>query len=74
MKSLNSLDVRKALHSTNVTIHERVCVISPPYYLDWCENSYPNVTLNRDGGPFFLQITNGIQETKNIRTTMKSTP
>ena len=48
----------------NVPIHERVCVSPPPYYLDWFERSYPNVPINRDYGPFFLQYMNGIQGTK----------
>ena len=28
------------------------------------ERSYPNVTLNRDDGPFCIQCMNGIQRTK----------
>ena len=58
------LDVRNEFQNTNVTIHERVCVSPPPYYLDWFERSYPNVPLNRDDGPFCLQCMNGIQVTK----------
>ena len=26
-------------HNKNVPIHEKVCVIPPPYYLDWFENT-----------------------------------
>ena len=57
------LDVNNAFQNKNVPIHERVCVSPPPYYLDWFERSYPNVPLNRDDGPFFLQCINGIQGT-----------
>ena len=28
------LDVSNTFHNTNVTIHEKVCVITPPYYMD----------------------------------------
>ena len=58
------LDVSNAFQNTNVPIHEIVCVIPPPYYLDWFEILYPNVSLNRDDGPFFLQCVNAIQGTK----------
>ena len=58
------LDVSNAFQNKNVPIHERVCVRSPPYYLDWFERSYPNVPLNRDDGPFCLQCMNGIQGMK----------
>ena len=58
------LDVSNAFQNTNVPIHERVCFSPPPYYLDWFEISYPNIPLNRDDGPFFLQCMNGIQVTK----------
>ena len=58
------LDVSNAFQNTNVPIHEIVCVSPPPYCLDWFERSYPNVPLNRDDGPFFLQCMNGIQKTK----------
>ena len=58
------LDVSNAFQNTNVTIHERVCVGKPPFYLDCFERPYPNVTLNRYEGPFFLQCTSGIQRTK----------
>ena len=53
-----------AFQNTNVPIHERVCVIPPPYYLDWFEKSYPNVPLNRDDGTFFLRCMNVIQGVK----------
>ena len=58
------LDVSNSFQNTNVTINERVCVSPPPYYLDWFEISYPNVTLNQDDVPFCLQCMNGIQGTK----------
>ena len=58
------LDVSNAFQNKNVPIHEIVCVSPPPYYIDWFEESYPNVPLNRDDGPFCLQFINGIQETK----------
>ena len=29
------LDVSNAFKNKNITIHERVCVSTPPYYLDW---------------------------------------
>ena len=57
------LDVSNEFQNTNVTIHERVCVSSPPYYLDWFERYYPNVPINRDDGPFCLHFMNGIQGT-----------
>ena len=40
------LDVINAFKNTNVYIHERFCVSSPHYYLDWFEISHPNVPLN----------------------------
>ena len=61
------LDVSNAYQNANVTIHERFCVSSPPYYIYCFEISYPNVTINRDDGPFFLQFMNGIQGTKPVR-------
>ena len=45
-------------------IHEIVCIIPPPYYLDCFEISYPNAPLNIYNDPFYLQCMNGIQETK----------
>ena len=57
------LDFSNAFQNKNVPIHERVCVMPPPYYLDSFERSYPNVPLNRDDGPFCLQCMNGIQGT-----------
>ena len=39
------LDDSNAFKNTNVPIHEIVCVIPPPYYLDWFERYYPNVRL-----------------------------
>ena len=44
------LDVSNAFQNKYVPSHERVCVIPPPYYLDWFERSYPNITLNRYDG------------------------
>ena len=58
------LDFSNTFHNTNVPIHERFCVSPPPYYLEWFEMSYHNVTLNLDGGIFCLQFMNGIQGTK----------
>ena len=57
------LDINNAFQNTNVTNHERVCVIPPPYYLDWFERSHLNVPLNRDYVPFCLQCMNWIQGT-----------
>ena len=61
------LDVSNALQNVIVPINERVCVSTPPYYLDWFERSYPSVTINRDDGPFPLQCMNGIQGIKPYR-------
>ena len=58
------LDVSNAFQNKNAPIQKLVCVIAPHYYLDWFEKYYPNVTLNRYGGPFCLQCMNGIQEKK----------
>ena len=58
------LDVSNAFNSTNVPIHERVCVSTPPYYMNWFEKSHPNFTLYRDASPFCLQCMNVIQGTK----------
>ena len=58
------LDVINSFHNKNVTINERICGISPPYYIYWFEISYPNVPLDQDYGPFCLQFMNGIQLTK----------
>ena len=55
------------MENTIVPIHEIVCVISPPYYLNWFEISYPNVPLNRYDGPFCLQCMNRIQGKKPAR-------
>ena len=60
----NILDVSNVDQNTKVTIHERVCSSLPPYYIDWFEISYPNVTLNQDDGPFCLQYMNEIQGTQ----------
>ena len=46
---------------TQSVIVERVCVIPPIYYMDYCEKYYLHVTLNWDDGPFFLQFINWIQ-------------
>ena len=61
--TVSILDVSNLFHNTNVSIHERVCVSPPPYYIDWFERYYPNVNLNRNDGIFFLQYMNGIQGT-----------
>ena len=55
------LNIGNAFQNKNVTIHERFCVSPPPYYLDWFEKYFPNVTLNQDDGTFTLKYTNGIQ-------------
>ena len=60
------LDVSNEFQNTNDPIHDRVCVIPPPYYLSWFGISHPNVTLNRDNDPFCLHCTNGIQGTKSV--------
>ena len=62
------LDVINSFQNIDVTIHEIVCVSLPPYYFDWFEISYPNVPLNRDDGPFFLQCMNEIQEKNSCKT------
>ena len=54
------LDVSNAFQNTNFPIHDIVCVVPPQYYINWFGISHPNVTLNRDVGPFFLQCINGI--------------
>ena len=64
MLTARILDVSNAFQNTNFPIHEIVCVSPPPYYLDWFEIYYPNVPLNRDYCPIFLQCMNGIQVTK----------
>ena len=46
------------------SIHERLCVSPPPYYIDWFEKYYPTVHLNQDEVPFFIQFMNGINVTK----------
>ena len=58
------LDVSNAFQNIKFLIHEIFCVSTPPHYLDWFERSYPNVPLNRDDVPFFLQCMNAIQGTK----------
>ena len=61
------LDVSNAFQNKHFPIHERLCVIPPPYYLYWFEKYYPNVPLNQDYGPFCLQCMSGIQGTKPSR-------
>ena len=58
------LDISNAFKNKNVPIHERVCVSTPPYYLDCFKISYPNVSINQYDGPFCLQCMNFIQVTK----------
>ena len=53
-----------AFHNTNVTIHDILFFSSLPYYLDRLERSYPKITLNQYGSPFYLQFMNRIQGTK----------
>ena len=55
------LGVSNDSHNRNVPIHERVCVIPPPYYLELFEKYYPNFPLTQHSGPFFLQFMNEIQ-------------
>ena len=57
-------DVSNAFQNNFFPIYERVCVIPPPYYIDWFEISYPNVPLNLDDVKFCLQCMNEIQGTK----------
>ena len=40
------LDFSHSFQNTNVPIHERVCVGTSPYYIDWFEIYYPNVPCN----------------------------
>ena len=58
------MDVSNDFQNTKLTIHEIGCVSTPHYYMDWFVKSYPNVTLNQDGGIFCLQLMNGIQGIK----------
>ena len=64
MNRLTSIifDVINVFQKIYFPIHEIVCVIPPPYYLDWLEKSYPSVTLNQDEGPFCLQCMIGFKE------------
>ena len=57
-------DVTNSFQNKNVPIHKIVYVSPPPYYLELFEISYPNVTLNRDDGPFFIQCMDEIRGTK----------
>ena len=61
------LDVRNAFQNTNVPIHDRVCVSTPPYYIDWFERSCSSVTHNRYYGPFLILFMNAIQGGKPSR-------
>ena len=61
------LDVGNSFHNKNSSIHKIVGFSSSPYYLEWFERSYPNGTLNRYEGPFFLQCMNRMQVTKPSR-------
>ena len=60
------LDVSNKFQNTNFPIHERVFVSPPTYYLDWFERYYPNVSLNRDYGPFCLQYMNGMNGKRHL--------
>ena len=55
------LDVSNAFQNKNLLIYERLCVITPPFYIDWFEKSYPNVTLNRNYGTCCILCMNVIQ-------------
>ena len=41
------LDVSNDFQNTNVPVHERVCIITPPYYLVCFGKYYTNVPLNQ---------------------------
>ena len=58
------LDVSNAFQNKKFPIHYRIFFSPPPYNINWFEISYPNVSLNRDDGPFFPPCMNGIQGTK----------
>ena len=58
------LDVSNALQNGNFTIHERVFVIPPPYYLVLFEKSYPIINLDKYYDKFCLKCMNGIQAKK----------
>ena len=58
------LYVRNEFQNTNVPIHERVRVSTPPYYLDRFEKYSPNDPLNKYDGSFCLQCMNVIQGTE----------
>ena len=58
------LDISNAFQNANFPIHERVSVSPPPYYLEFFERSYPNVTFNQDDGTFCLRCMNVIQGIK----------
>ena len=55
------LDDSNSFQNNTFPSREIVCVIPTPYYLDLCERSFPNVTLNQYEGPFFLQCMNIIE-------------
>ena len=59
--TVSILDVSNSFQNTNFPIHKRVCVIPPPYYLDWFEKYHPNVPLNEYDDPFCLHCMNVIQ-------------
>ena len=58
------MDVINAFKNTNVKIYEIVCVIPPPYDLDWFKKSYPSIPFNRYDRKCFMGFLNGIQVTK----------
>ena len=60
------LNVSNTFQNKKVSNHERFCVIPPPYYLDWFEKYYPNVTINIDDVQFFIQCMNGTQGTNQM--------
>ena len=67
------LDANNDSQYIHFPINERVCFITPPYYLDWFEKAYLNVPVNRYDGNFFIQCMNESQGTKTNRTKMEST-
>ena len=58
------LYVSNVFQNKHVSLHERVCVSPPPYYIYWFERSFPNVPPNLDDDNFCLQCMNKIQVTK----------
>ena len=61
MHRLTTMILGNESNNKIVPIHDRVCVNSPPYYLNWFEISYPNVPPNIYDGSLCLQCMNGIK-------------